>query len=395
VLRDNGEPFVILRRLFHFADATLEQAKPDFICTHEYATALNGVLWLAAHRRGIACLSVRFSKINSGNGYWSLDRKLFNIAAIERATARREAGAPVSAAAKTKIEKFRARPETVDYIANKWRGQAQRNFLKWHVQYARTTARETLNRLRGQDRALAEPLGSRLARYYLQLLMGSWQRRFFSTFDESELEGMSYVYFPMHKEAEIAQTMQATQWYDQRNTVRVLASLLPFGYRLLIREHRLNFGHRPTHSYRELVQIPNVVMIDPFDSQFKYLRNADLIVTENGSSGWEGLLLGRRVLLLGKTFYAGAGRGVSMSDPDRLNATILDMLAKPLVARPEAHDYGLGCMIDGELETTFPMHREPEAISAALDMLDQTVAVKLRPRSQSSMRSGSRIGMSS
>jgi hypothetical protein len=370
-------------------DAALEQSKPDFICTHEYATALNGTLWLAANRRGIPCLSVRFSKINSGEGHWSLDRKLFNTAAIERGTARREAGAPVSDAAKAKIEMFRARPATVAYIANKWRGHAQRNFLKWHLQYVRTTVRETLNRLKGQDRALAEPLGSRLARYNLHLLMGFWHRRFFRTFEEAELEGMKYIYFPMHKEAELAQTLQATQWYDQRNTIRILATMLPFGYRLLVREHRLNFGHRPTRSYRELTQIPNVVMIDPFDSQFKYLRHADLIVTENGSSGWEGLLLGRRVLLLGKTFYAGAGRGVSMSDPDRLNATILDMLAKPPVADPEAHEHALGCMIDGELGTTFPMRPEPEATSAALDLFERTVAAKLRARFNASAQAAS------
>ncbi len=128
MLKDNGEPFVILRRLFHFADEVLEQAKPDFVCTYEYATALNGALWLAANRRGIPCLSIRFSKINSGEGFWTLDRKLLNTIAIERGTERREARRPVSAAAKAQIEKFRSRPATVAYIASKWRGHAERGF---------------------------------------------------------------------------------------------------------------------------------------------------------------------------------------------------------------------------------------------------------------------------
>ena len=104
------------------------------------------------------------------------------------------------------------------------------------------------------------------------------------------------------------------------NTIRLLASVLPFGYKLLVREHRLNLGRRRTQAYGELAQLPNVVLIDPFDSQFKYLKHASLVVTENGSSGWEGLLLQRRVLLLSDaTFYQGCGQGVTVSDPDRLN----------------------------------------------------------------------------
>ena len=380
VLKDNAQPFLILRRLFHFADQVLEEATPDFICTYEYATALNGVLWFAAKRRGISCVGIRFSKINSGEGFWTLDRKLLNTIAIKRGTARRLAGATPSGTAKARIDKFRNRPATVAYITNKWRGHAERGFLRWHAQYLRTMARETLSWLRGQDRALAEPLGSRLGRYYLQLLMGQRHQRLLHSFDEDDLAATKYVYFPMHKEGELAQTLQATQWYDQRNTIRVLASLLPFGYRLLAREHRLNFGHRPTRFYRELAQIPNVVVIDPFNSQFKYLRHADLVVTENGSSGWEGLMLGRRVLVLSNTFYDGAGLGVRVTDPDRLNKAILEIIAKR-VTDDAAYDQVLASSIDAELETTFPM--EEDGANAAVEMLAEVVGTPLKVRERS------------
>jgi hypothetical protein len=377
VLADNSEPFVIIRRLFHFADEVLAKCKPDFVCAYEYATVLNGSLWLAAKRRHIPCVSIRFSKIDSGGGFWSLDRKMLNTAALDRGTNRRQTETPVSNAAKAKIQAFRECPATVAYIANKWRGHDERGFFRWHVLYARTMLRELVNRARGQDRALAEPFGSRLARYYWQQLMAYRQQRFLQYFDEETLANMKYVYFPMHKEAELAQTVQATQWYDQRNTIRVLASMLPFGYRLLAREHRLNYGHRPTSYYRELLQIPNVVLIDPFDSQFKYLRNADLIVTENGSSGWEGLLLRRRVLLLSDTtFYDGSGLGVRAKGPEKLNEEILRILNEPAVADFEKHDHSLGCAIDAELETTFRM--TAEGTSAAVDRLAATIGPVLR-----------------
>jgi hypothetical protein len=376
VLRDNSEAFRIARRLFRFADDVLAVAAPDFICAYEYAVALNAAFQLAAKLHGIPCVVSRNSKINSGHAFWSTDRLMLNTMAIAVGTAKRESGAPVSHAANARLRAFREQPATVHYIASKWQYVARSGFLRWHLQYARTIGRELVSRSKGADRALAETLGSRLALYYWQILMTYRHQRFLHSFDDAALAKMKYVYFPMHKEAELALALQATQWYDQRNTIRLLASMLPFGYRLLVRENRLNYGHRPTRIYRELAQIPNVVVIDPFDSQFKYLRHADLVVTENGSSGWEGLLLGRRVLLLSETFYDGTGLGMRVTDPDRINAAILETLAKPPVADAAAHDHALACMIDAELETTFPMSRE--GTRTALDRLAATLSPVLR-----------------
>jgi hypothetical protein len=378
VLKDNSEPFRIVRRMFRFADDVLAAANPDFVFAYEYATLLNRALWLAAKRRGIPCVVIRYSKINSEHAYWSTDPLMMNTLATERAKAKREDGAAVSEAAKARLKAFREQPATVQYIVTRWWNITQRGFLRWHLQYARVVVREFINGLRGQDRALAEPPGSRLLRYYWSIITAYWQQRYRHSFDEAGLADMKYVYFPLHKDAEIALTVQATAWYDQRNTVRILASMLPFGYRLLVREHRLNHLHRTTRSYRELAQIPNVVLIDPFDSQFKYLRHADLVVTENGSSGWEGFVLGRRVIVLSRTFYDGAALGTKVEEPDRLNAAILESLAKPPVADPVAHDHALGCVIEAELETTFPLN--VEGAPAALDRLAETIESLLRAR---------------
>ncbi len=78
-------------------------------------------------------------------------------------------------------------------------------------------------------------------------------------------------------------------------------------------------------------------------------------------------MLHRRVLLLSRTFYSGAGLGSVMADPDRLNATILHMLAKDPVTDRESYDQSLGYMIDSEFETTFPLANE--GIALALNQL--------------------------
>ena len=134
----------------------------------------------------------------------------------------------------------------------------------------------------------------------------------------------------------------------------------------------MNVGHRPLRSYRAYRDIPNVIMIDPFDSQFKYLRHTDLVVTENGSTGWEGLMLRRPTLLLAETFYDGAGLGQTVRDPDRLNAALLDLLNQPEVQDPGAHDAALARMVDAEWEASFPV--SPDGTSAAMDQLAAVIA---------------------
>jgi Capsule polysaccharide biosynthesis protein len=381
VLKDNSEPFKIVRRLFHFADEVLAASEPDFLCAHEFATALPASLWLAAKLHNIPSVTIRLSKLHSGHGFWSTDRLMLNTMAIEEAAARRARSLPVSETAKARLKAFREQPATVHYIASRWRNRAKRGFVKWHREYAGYILREGLNSLKGQDLALVEPPVSRLIRYYWSFVTNYRQQGYLHRFDDETLKAMKYVYFPMHKEAELALTLQATQWYDQCKTTRVLASLLPYGYRLLVREHRMNCGNRDTRFYREMSRIPNVILIDPLDTQFKYLRHADLVVTENGSSGWEGLMLARRVLLLARTFYDGAGLGRTVTDPDQLNAALLDMLAKPSVADASSHDHALGCMIDAELETTFPFNSNEAC--AVLGRLAQTIGAALRSRAPS------------
>lgn len=378
VLRDNTEPFRIVRRLFRFADEMLETAKPDLIYTFEWATPLNHCIWLAAQRRGIPCIALRYSKITPDHGFWATDRLMMNIKAVDLAREKVESGADASGEAHDRIAAFRNQPRVISYIATRWQNKNRRNFLRWHWQNGRVVVREFINMFRGQDLALREPPLSRFLRYYHSLYLGSSHRRFFNVLDEDTLANTKYVYFPLHKEAELAQTFQATLWHDQRNTVSVLASMLPNGYRLLVREHRMNVGHRPTRSYQRYALLPNVTLIDPYDSQFKYLQHAALVVTENGSSGWEGLLLGRRVLMLSRTFYDGAGLGTKVEQPDRLNIAILDALAAEPVSNSGEWDRALGCVVDADRETTFAL----EDKEGALDRLYETLSPLLAERGE-------------
>lgn len=389
VLHDNTEPSRIVRRLFKFADDMLESASPDFVFTYEWAKPWRLAVLLAALRRGIPCVAVRRSKIRSSHCFVTSDPLMINVAAIERAAERRKTEVPISQEALTYIRSFRDQPQMVKYVQTKWQLMGQKSWLSWHLGVVRTFARQLMRRGKGQRKATRKSTLKLVVDYNRRFLLMPRQKRFFHQMEAERLAHMKYVYFAMHKETDLPLTFQAALWSDQRNTVGLLASLLPNGYRLLVREHRLNFGFRPSRYYRDLARLPNVTLIDPFDSQFKYLRNAALIVTENGSSGWEGLLLRRRVLTVSRTFYDGAGLACQVLDPSKLGPAILDLLARPERADTMEYDRHLGCMIDAETETTFPMGFQPAA--EILEQFGNLLSPLIFPRAAAPGRSYARV----
>jgi hypothetical protein len=373
VLEDNQEPFRVIRRLFAAADDAVAASKPDLVLASEWATPAHSTVWLAAASRDIPCVCIRRSKIRSDYCFWTADWLMLNAAARDGALAKQKSGASVSEAAKAYLAAFREKPKMVKYIQTKWTGGVKRGWLSWHTRFARNAASELIKGTEPKyDPALHASIFNRLLGYNRRLLRSRAHRKFFQTFDEAQLENMKYIYFPMHKEPELALRFQATAWHDQRNTIQVLASCLPAGYGLLVREHRLNYGTRPTEYYRRLLRLPNVTLIDAFDSQFKYIRHAGLIVTENGTSGWEGLILGRRTMTLARTLYDGAELTIRISDPDQLGIEILRALERPAVADPAIHERNLGYMVDAEFETTFLM--TPEGTDEAVEHLGRTIA---------------------
>lgn len=373
VLEDNQEPFRVIRRLFAAADDFVAASKPDLVLASEWATPAHSTVWLAAASRDIPCICIRRSKIRSDYCFWTADWLMLNAAARDAALAKQKSGAPVSEEAKAFLEVFREKPRMVKYIQTKWTGGVKRGWLSWHIRFARNVASEIIKGTEPKyDPALHASALSRLVGYNRRLLRSRTHRKFFQTFDDTQLENMKYIYFPMHKEPELALRFQATAWHDQRNTIQVLSSCLPAGYRLLVREHRLNYGTRPTEYYRRLLRLPNVALIDAFDSQFKYIRYADLIVTENGTTGWEGIILGRRVMTLARTLYDGADLTIRISDPDQLGIEILRALERPEVEDPVRHERNLGYMVDAEFESTFLMTEE--GTDQAVEHLGRTIA---------------------
>ena len=247
--------------------------------------------------------------------------------------------------------------------------KAKRTWLNWHIEWARSNLSSVLKALAGRKAWRPVRQASKLYAFNRQILRRWQHRRFTRTFSADQLANLRYVYFPLHKETDLPLNFQAAAWFDQRFTIRLLASVLPNGYRLLVREHRHNYGMRPTTYYEELSRLPNVELIDPYDPQFKYVSHAALIVTENGTSGWEGLLLRRKVLTLSTTFYDGAALVRKLNSTKELGSTLLELLGNSQANDAAEHDRALGRMVDAEFETTF----DPQDPQTAIDHFRATI----------------------
>jgi CDP-glycerol glycerophosphotransferase (TagB/SpsB family) len=175
------------------------------------------------------------------------------------------------------------------------------------------------------------------------------------SYEYDDLKKIKYIYFPLHKEPELMLNLKAPLWHDSSHAIKYISSMLPLGYKLIVREHIKNWGRRYTRYYRFLSRLPGVILVDPFDSQFKYIENADLVITENGSTGWEALLLKKPVITLDKTFYDVANLAIKATIPSGLDKYIMKALNGYNKYNSEEYDRRLGLFLDAEKENSLSM----------------------------------------
>lgn len=148
--------------------------------------------------------------------------------------------------------------------------------------------------------------------------------------------------------------------------------MLPAGYKLLVREHKGNWGRRFGRWLKQVTRFPRTILTHPYDFQFPYIANADLIITDNGTAGWEGLMLGKPVVTVERTFYDPVGLAVPCKDINKLDKTILEALKTEI--SQEERDHQICLFIDADHETTIDIEEAKSTIDVTLDHIDKLLA---------------------
>lgn len=100
----------------------------------------------------------------------------------------------------------------------------------------------------------------------------------------------SYMYFPLQAEPERELYIQAPYFTDQIALIKNIAKSIPVNYVLYVKEHpvmKKHAGWRELTFYKQLLDLPNVVLIHPSVDSHELIKHCDLVLTISGDAAFE------------------------------------------------------------------------------------------------------------
>jgi hypothetical protein len=117
-----------------------------------------------------------------------------------------------------------------------------------------------------------------------------------------------FVFFPIHAGFDAQISIRAPQWENQLALIDHIASSLPYGYELAIKEHPFEVGALPLGPLRRLLsRRPEIRLLDPSIHAHAVLRRCEAVATVNSTTGYEALFYRKPVVTFGHGPYRGLG----------------------------------------------------------------------------------------
>lgn len=371
--KNSLNPHLVLLRYFQFADELFQQLKPDLILGRGHASPLTLAFWFMAKRVGIPSIACRESNFMSNRSYWTDDYLMYNTATDRLFLEKVKNNTPVTQHAIQYLTDFRKEPMAIEDVRQFWASATKSSLsFKTHIKSIIQLTREKLRYFRKRYSCKEPPyISSAIMLFYKRLFMNIIGRKYHTALTEEELQNTKYIYIALHKEPEIVLNFRTPFWHNQLNTVKLLSSMLPAGYQLIVREHRGNWGCRPWTYLKKLSSLPGVRLVHSFDSQYKYITNADLIITDLGTTGFEGLIFKRPVITIEHIHYNITDLPHRTTDLPALDKHILKTLQAPPRYADEEYEKRLGWFIDAEMDTTVDVNEMLGNIELSLPAINQ------------------------
>jgi len=123
----------------------------------------------------------------------------------------------------------------------------------------------------------------------------------------------NYFYYPMHVEPEAVILYWADGLYkNQVKLIENIAAQLPPNCYLYVKVHPLDKKNRNILDYQRIKAIPNVKLIGPEVPSVELITHSRGVITINGTSGYEGILLNKQVFTLGNSFFETSDRVIKI-----------------------------------------------------------------------------------
>jgi hypothetical protein len=151
-----------------------------------------------------------------------------------------------------------------------------------------------------QKREEFEHIATHVGRHLRMLINGSRIKRSYQNLSIDE----PFVYYPLHVPNDAALTVRSPEFLDQYALLDYLARILPYGHKLVIKEHPALVGAIDYRRISGLLKAnDNIKIVPPTCNSYEVMAAASAVITVNSKSGAEALLLGKPVIVLGDAFY--------------------------------------------------------------------------------------------
>jgi capsule polysaccharide modification protein KpsS len=135
-----------------------------------------------------------------------------------------------------------------------------------------------------------------------------------------------FVYFPLHVTDDYKIKRVIPHCVDQAALIEQVASALPHGYDLVLKEHPMSVGRNSLGLLRRLQRIENTRLLEPHHSSHELMQQAQAIAVISSTVGLEALMYEKPVLTMGQPFYAGYGVTVDVDSFRELQDKVQELL---------------------------------------------------------------------
>jgi CDP-glycerol glycerophosphotransferase (TagB/SpsB family) len=160
-----------------------------------------------------------------------------------------------------------------------------------------------------------------------------------------------YVFMTLHVQPEASTSVLAPFFANQRHVIENVARALPLHWRLVVKPHPLMIGLEPVEFYRHVQKIPNVQLISPTADTRQLILGSKVVVAITGTSGFEALLLGKKVIVFGKPIWSLCHSVSTCTDFTHLHGLLRDADGY------EPDDNDLAAFLQAVHDNSFPLKR--------------------------------------
>lgn len=115
-----------------------------------------------------------------------------------------------------------------------------------------------------------------------------------------------FVYFPLHQEPERSLLLTAPFYTNQLEVITNIVKSLPVGYKLFVKEHPAMKSRewRKISFYKQLMALPNVVLVHPSVKPDDLMRNCSLVIAISGTASFEAAFHQKPSIIMSDTSFS-------------------------------------------------------------------------------------------